>query len=197
MFSVATALPARMTLAQSSGIDSNLGGGDTALADAILATPNRRTPVFPDNDLATTPGLEQPAVAPQFALNILTPALFNSNAQAASAGGAKTLEFNPSVRLGWAGELPGLPIRVSGEASLETDRYLNAGGADANYIRPAARAQYVNPDDDQDYSPFASYASEFDFNSAFSRHTYTDQNLNLGIDKVFNFDGGFNRVPTR
>ena len=194
---VATMLPTLPASAQSRGINPNLGAGDNALADAILATPNRRTPIFPDNDLATTPGLEQPASTPQFTLNILTPALFNSNAQAVSAGGAKTLELNPSVHLGWAGQIPDLPIRVSGEASLETDRHLNAVDTEANYIRPAARAQYVNPNDDQDYSPFVSYASELDFNSAFSRNTYSDQNLNLGIDKVFNFDSDFNRVLAR
>ena len=183
--------------AQSPSTNAGISDNGSALFDAILATPNPKTPTIPDNDLATAPGLEGLASPPQFTLNILTPALFNSNAQAVSAGGAETLELNPSVHFGWAGQIPNFPIRVSGEASLEIDRYLNAGDADANYIRPAARAQYDNPDDDQDYSPFVSYASELDFKSAFSRNTYADQNLNLGIDKVFNFDSDFNRVLAR
>jgi hypothetical protein len=173
---------------------TNAGISDTgsALVDAILATPNPITPTVPDNDLATTPGLEGPASTPQFTLNFLGPALFNSNAQALSSGGAKTLELNPSFRLGWASQVLGSPVRVSSDVGFETDRYLNAASANINDVRPSLRAQYVNLNDDQDYSPFVSYTSEVDFDSA---SPYREQNLNLGVDKVFNFDSGFNRLP--
>ncbi len=78
------------------------------------------------------------------------------------------------------------------ESRFETDRYLNAASADINDVRPSLRAQYVNLNDDQDYSPFVSYTSEVDFDSA---SPYREQNLNLGVDKVFNFDSGFIRLP--
>ena len=68
--------------------------------DAILATPNYRTPVLPDSALATAPGLEQAVPTPQFRLNALAPALYNSNAQFLISGGSKTLEGSPLVRLG-------------------------------------------------------------------------------------------------
>jgi len=47
--------------------DSNIGleGGHGGLSDAILATPNRKTPVPQDNMFATAPGATQPAPAPQ------------------------------------------------------------------------------------------------------------------------------------
>ena len=85
--------------------------------DAILATPNYRTPVLPDSALATAPGLEQAVPTPQFTLNALAPALYNSNAQFLSSGGSKTLEGSPLVRLGWASQLFDTPIRVSGAAA--------------------------------------------------------------------------------
>jgi hypothetical protein len=87
------------------------------------------------------------------------------------------------------------PIRVSGAASLETERFVNAPDAAIDYIRTSARAQYINLENDQDYSPFLSYVPRLDFAPTFANNFATRQDLNLGIDKVFNFDGHFNRVP--
>jgi len=79
-------------IAQTANSNAGLEGGQDGLFDAILATPNYRTPVLPDSAIATTPGLEQAVPAPQFTLNVLAPALYNSNAQflssLASAGRA-------------------------------------------------------------------------------------------------------------
>ena len=105
------------------------------------------------------------------------------------------MEGSPLVRLGWASQLFDTPIRVSGAASLETERFVNAPGAAIDYIRTSARAQYINPENDQDYSPFLSYVPRLDFDPTFANNFATRQDLNLGIDKVFNFDGDFNRVP--
>ena len=182
-------------IAQTANSNAGLEGGQDGLFDAILATPNQKTPVPQDNLFATAPGVEQAARTPQFTLNILAPALFNSNAQFLSSGGSKTLEGSPVVRLGWASQLFDTPIRISGAASFETERFVNAPGAAIDYIRPSARAQYINPLDDQDYSPFLSYVPRLDFDPTFANNFATRQDLNLGIDKVFNFDGAFNRVP--
>ena len=175
---------------------AGLEGGQDGLFDAILATPNYRTPVLPDGGIATAPGLEQPVPVPQFTLNVLAPALYNSNAQFLSSGGSQTLEGSPLVRLGWASQLFDTPIRVSGAASLETERFVNAPGAAIDYIRTSARAQYTNPQDDQDYSPFLSYVPRLDFDPTFANNFATRQDLALGLDKVFNFDGALNRIPT-
>jgi len=98
----------------------------------------------------------QAARTPHFTLNILAPAFYNSNAQFLTSGGSQALEGSPVIRLGWASQLFDLPIRVSGAASLETERFTSAPGAAIDYIRTSARAQYINPQNDQDYSPFLS-----------------------------------------
>jgi hypothetical protein len=192
---IAIATQAEFAIAQTANSNAGLEGGQDGLFDAILATPNQKTPVPQDNMFATAPGVEQAARTPQFTLNVLAPALFNSNAQFLSSGGSKTLEGSPLVRLGWASQLFDTPIRVSGAASFETERFVNAPGAAIDYIRPSARAQYINPQDDQDYSPFLSYVPRLDFDPTFANNFATRQDLTLGIDKVFNFDGDFNRVP--
>jgi len=181
--------------AQTANSNAGLEGGQDGLFDAILATPNYKTPVLPDSAIATTPGLEQVAPAPQFTLNVLAPALFNSNAQFLPSGGSKAFEGSPLVRLGWASQLFDTPIRVSGAASFETERFVNASDAAIDYIRPSARAQYINREDDQAFSPFLSYVPRLDFDPTFANNFATRQDLNFGIDKVFNFDGAFNRVP--
>jgi hypothetical protein len=187
--------PAAPTIAQTANSNAGLAGGQDNLFDAILATPNYRTPVLPDSGIATTPGLEQPAPTPQFTLNVLAPALFNSNAQFLPSGGSKAFQGSPLVRLGWASQLFDTPIRVSGAASFETERFVNGPGAAIDYIRPSARAQYINPENDQDYSPFLSYVPRLDFDPTFANNFATRQDINFGINKVFNFDGAFNRVP--
>jgi hypothetical protein len=181
--------------AQTANSNAGLQGGQDGLFDAILATPNQKTPVPQDNMFATAPGVEQAARTPQFTFNVLAPALYNSNAQFLNSGGSKTLEGSPLVRLGWASQLFDTPIRVSAAASLETERFVNAPGGAIDYIRPSARAQYINPENDQDYSPFLSYVPRLDFDPTFANNFATRQDLTLGIDKVFNFDGDFNRVP--
>jgi hypothetical protein len=105
------------------------------------------------------------------------------------------LEGSPLVRLGWASQLFDTPIRLSAAASLETERFVNAPGAAIDCIRPSARAQYTNPQDDQDFSPYLSYVPRLDFDPTFSNNFATRQDINFGIDKVFNFDGAFNRLP--
>src|SRR6516162_10092092 len=192
---IVTAIQAGQANAQTANSNAGLEGGQDGLFDAILATPNYRTPVLPDGGIATAPGLEQAVPAPQFTLNVLAPALYNSNAQFLSSGGSQTLEGSPLVRLGWASQLFDTPIRISGAASMETERFVNAPGAAIDYIRTSARAQYINPENDQDYSPFFSYVPRLDFDPTFANNFATRQDLNLGIDKVFNFDSDFNRVP--
>jgi hypothetical protein len=115
----------RPTSAQTANSTAGLFGGQDSMFDAILATPNYKTPVLPDSALATAPGLEQAVPAPRFTLNVLAPALYNSNAQFLNSGGSKTLQGSPLVRLGWVSQLFGTPIRVSGAASLETERFVN------------------------------------------------------------------------
>lgn len=180
-------------LAQPGG-NSGLGG-DAGLIDAILATPNYKTPVLQDNVFATAPGLEQAARTPQFTLNALAPLLFNSNPEFRGSGGPQSFQGSPVARLGWASQLFGTPLRLSGAAGLEFERYPGANAASIDFFRSSARLQYVPPGDDQAFSPFFSYVPRMDFEPTLANNFATRQDLNLGVDKVFNFDGSFHRLP--
>src|SRR5262249_34425168 len=109
---IAVLTPAGTSSAQTASSNAGLDGGQDNLFDAILATPNYRTPVPQDNAFATAPGVEQAARTPHFTLNILAPAFYNSNAQFLTSGGSQALEGSPIIRLGWASQLFDLPIRV-------------------------------------------------------------------------------------
>ena len=190
---VAAAMRAAPAPAQPSGNAGLIG--DEGLLNAILATPNYKTPVLPDNLLATAPGLERAAPAPQFTLNAVVPLLFNSNPEFRSCCGPQSFQGSPVARLGWASQLFGTPLRLSGAAALEFERYPGANAASVDYFRSSARLQYVPPGDDQAFSPFFSYVPRMDFEPTLADNFETRQDLNLGVDKVFNFDGSFHRVP--
>jgi hypothetical protein len=57
------AAQAGVAIAQTANSNAGLEGGQDGLFDAILATPNYKTPGLPDSGLATAPGLEQAAPA--------------------------------------------------------------------------------------------------------------------------------------
>jgi hypothetical protein len=52
---------AEFAIAQTANSNAGLEGGQDGLFDAILATPNRKTPVPQDSNSATAPGVEQAA----------------------------------------------------------------------------------------------------------------------------------------
>jgi len=144
--------------------------------DARRRFPTWRAPAFSTRSLVRSAGR----------------AILSLAATATLLAAQSAIAQTPSTNAGISDSGSGSPVRVSGDVGFETDRYLNAASADINDVRPSLRAQYVNLNDDQDYSPFVSYTSEVDFDSA---SPYREQNLNLGVDKVFNFDNGFNRLP--
>ena len=132
-----TAVQDRFAIAQTANSNAGLQGGQDGLFDAILATPNYKTPVLPDSGIATAPGLEQAVPAPQFTLNVLAPALYNSNAQFLSSGGSQTLEGSPLVRLGWASQLFDTPIRLSAAPLVRDDRSRKPTEAAPRWGNPA------------------------------------------------------------
>jgi hypothetical protein len=131
---IVTTIQIEQAIPQTANSNAGLQGGQDGMFDAILATPNYMTPVCRTALSQPRPGLEKAVPTPQFKLNVLAPALYNSNAQFLSSGGSKTLEGRPLVRPGWASLLFDTPIRVSGAASLETERFVNAPGAAIDYI---------------------------------------------------------------
>lgn len=163
-------------------------------SDALLATPDYVTPVPQDNLIATAPGLEQQTPRPQVTVNVLAPIFYNSNAAFAPSNGIQALEGSPIVRVTVADQLGNLPIRISAGSSVEWDRFANAPSADWDKVRPFLRLQYVDSANDQAFSPYFAYVTRIDFDPTLSRQFATRQDLNLGVNKVWNFDRDFNRV---
>ena len=61
---LATAIAAGFAIAQTANSNAGLHGGQDGLLDAILGTPNRKTPVPQDNTFATAPDATRVAPAP-------------------------------------------------------------------------------------------------------------------------------------
>ena len=169
----------------------------TARYDAIFATPGR-TPVPQDNVFATAPGLEQQVRRSQFTFNILAPFNYNSNAEAANVGGTQTAEFSPRVGLAWSTPVFDMPLRFSANLFAESDRFTQPAAYGANFdkLGGSARLQYIDPENDQGYSPYIAYAPRMDFDTTFGPWFATRQDLNVGFNKRFNFDGNFQRAPS-
>lgn len=94
-----------------------------------------------------------------------------------------------------ADQLANLPIRISAGTSVEWDRFANASSANWDKVRPFLRLQYVDATNDQAFSPYFAYVTRMDFDPTLASRFATRQDLNLGVNKVFNFDGNFARVP--
>ena len=73
-----------------------------ALADALLATPNRETPVPDVNLFATAPDVTEATTRlGTIRLNALPPLYYASNAEGVGSGGSTSAEANPEVN--WSG----------------------------------------------------------------------------------------------
>jgi hypothetical protein len=169
-----------------------------ARIDAMFATPNRYGVVPQDNLYATTPGLEQQARPQRFTFNILVPIAFNSNPEElnpAFGGGTNTAEFSPVVGLSFASPLFDLPFRVTANVRAEVDRFTQTPSVDFDKVAASARIQYIDPTNDQAYSPYIAYAPRWDFTPFYASWIDTRQDLSFGINKTFNYDGNFRRVP--
>ena len=184
----------RAAMAQTAASDAATDGADFRV-DALLATPDQLTPVPQDNLIATAPGLEQQTPLVRITGNVLAPIYYNSNAESASSGGTQTVEGSPFVGLSIAGQLGELPVRLSSGVNAEWDRYGNAPSAEFDKLRTYIRLQYVDAANDQAFSPFVSFVPRQDFTPTFAVNFATRYDLNLGFNKVFAFDGNFDRVP--
>jgi hypothetical protein len=187
------AAPVSRLAAQSAANDARSDGND-ARADAMFAAPGG-TPMPLDNLFATAPGLEQQARRSQFTFNILAPIFFNSNAEAANTGGTPSAEISPIIGLSWSSPFFQSPFRISANFRAEVDRFTQASSVDFDKLAGSLRLQYVDATNDQAFSPYFAYAPRMDFNATFRERFATRHDLNLGFNKIFNFDGSFQRVP--
>lgn len=169
--------------------------GQEFLFDVLYGMPSSEDPIIGESMLSTAPGAEQQAPTPMFYFRILAPLNYTSNAEALSDGGTETVEGSPEVRLGFASQIAELPLRFSTSVAVEMDRFTASNSAEFDKIRPRAQLQYVDANDDQAFSPFIGFSPRLDFSPTFDDNFATRYDLNLGVNKAFNFDGDFNRVP--
>ena len=177
--------------------------GNAARYDMMFGTPDRSGTAPLDNIFATTPGLERQVQRSQFTINGLVPIFYNSNADLAPVSGpvgTNSAEFSPILGVSWSTPVFDLPVRFTANVRAEVDRFTQAwqpSVSDANFDKVAlsGRLQYVDPTNDQNFSPYFAYAPRFDFDPFFRERFATRQDLNLGVNKIYNFDAGFKRVP--
>jgi hypothetical protein len=168
---------------------------EDALRDAMLATPNAATPTPLSNLYATAPGLEKQIAVPQVSANVLLPLGWNSNADEVSHGGTASGEASPFANLSWATPVGTLPLRVTLSGFAESDRYFRTPDFNLDKTGLSARLQYVDPNNDQAFSPYFTFAPRWDFLPIFENQISARQDFNLGFNKRFNFDGNFRQIP--
>jgi hypothetical protein len=168
--------------------------GNAARNDALFGTPNVNTPSPQTNLFATTPGLEQQARRSQFTITGLVPLFFNSNAEALTTGGTNSAEFSPLLGISWSTPVLDLPLRFTANVRAEVDRYTQAPTVDFDKLAVSGRLQYVDPNNDQAYSPYIAYAPRWDFAPFYKSWRATRQDLNFGVNKTFNYNASFQRV---
>lgn len=187
--------PATAALAQIGARLDAQSDSEDALKDAMLATPNAATPQPLSNLYATAPGLEKQISVPQVRANVLLPLGWNSNADEVSHGGTSSGETSPFANLSWATPVGNLPLRATLSGFTESDRYFRTPEFDLDKMGLSARLQYVDPNNDQAFSPYVTFAPRWDFSPTFGSQLSARQDFNLGFNKRFNFDSNFRPIP--
>jgi hypothetical protein len=170
-------------------------GGDAqdARSDAMMATPNRATPTPQDNLYATAPDLEAQIAAPRFGANLLLPFGWNSNPAELARGGPTSWGTSPNGSLSFTAPL-GANLRFTASGFGEANSYFSASDVNRNRLGASARLQWVDPNDDQAFSPYAAFAPRWQYAAPESGYQEQRQDYNLGFNKRFNFDGGFHPI---
>ena len=170
--------------------------GDAADArnDAVLAMPNLSTPAPLTNLYSTAPGLEEQIPSAQLSAGFFGPLGWNSNPRELSSGGPTSWETTPLGNVSLSAPI-GAPFRVTFAGFGELNRYFSASDVNLDRLGGSARLQYVDPNNDQAFSPYVAYAPRWQWALPDSGLNETRQDFNIGFNKRFNLDGSFNLVP--
>ena len=183
--------------AQAVGDRSDAGvDADDARTDALLGTLNLSTPGTFGNLYSTAPGAEQQVERPQIRANVLAPLNYDTNPLELGSGSPSTWGTFPVANLSAAAPLgDGLPFRVSVSARSEFKRFFSEPDADIDRLTFSGRIQYVDPHNDQAWSPYFAITPRFSYLPTFSDQTEARQDFNLGFNKAWHFDGAFQLIP--
>lgn len=190
-FVAAVASPLAPAFAQAQRGDIGSDASD-ARTDAMFAMPNLATPAPLDNLYATSPDLEAQIPAPRLGANLLGPLGWDSNAEQFQRG-TPTWETSPLGNVSLSGPI-GAPFRFTVTGVGEVKSYFSASDVDVQRLGGAARLQYVDPADDQAFSPYAAISPRQQWAMQESGLNEVRTDFNLGFNKRFNFDGDFRRV---
>jgi hypothetical protein len=195
VFALSVPFPAA-ALAQAVGDRSDAGvDADDARIDAMLGTLNLSTPQAFGNLYSTAPGEEQQVERPQIRFNALAPLNFDSNPLELGGGSLDSWGTFPVGNLSAAGPVGDLPFRVSVSARSQFKRFFNEPDADVDRLTFSGRIQYVDPTNDQAWSPYFAITPRFSYLPTFSDQTEARQDFNLGFNKRFNFNSSFQLIP--
>lgn len=196
---VAALLPVASAMAQTAGAsndsntDQEVSDFHDAMEDAAMAT-GGASPVPQTNLFATAPAQEQPAPRQPFTANILVSAWWNSNANESNNHPIGTLDWKADARLTYTTNV--IPeLRLSVQARVDTEQYTEYNRRNINFTRQNVRFQYVNPNDDQAFSPFVAFAPRQDYQPFYADLISYREDLNVGVQKRFNFDASFRQLP--
>ena len=180
-------------LAQAQRQDAGSEAED-ARTDAMLAMPNLSTPAPLSNLYSTAPGLEEQIPAPRIGASFLAPFGWNSNAEEVSHSGPQSWETSPWGNVSLSAPI-GAPFRFTATTFGDLNRYFSASIANVDRIGGSARLQYVDPTNDQAFSPYVAVAPRWQYASPNSGLNETRQDFNIGFNKRFNLDSAFQLVP--
>lgn len=183
-------------LGQAVGDQSDAGiDADDARTDALLGMlyPGTSAPV--DNLYATAPYAEQ-QVAPQVRLNAMLPINYDSNPLELGSGSPGSWGTFPVANLSAVTPLGySMPFRISISARSQFKRFFNESNADIDRVSLSGRIQYVDPSNDQAWSPYFAIAPRWSFLPTYAYETEARQDFNLGIQKSWHLDSSFQRIP--
>ena len=196
VLAVALAIGTAPAVAQAVGDRSDAGvDADDARIDALLGTLNLSTPQPFDNLYSTAPGAEQQVARPQVRFNGLLPLNWDSNPLELGSGSDASWGTFPVGNLSAAAPVGDLPFRVSVSARSEFKSFFNEPDADIDRLTFSGRIQYVDPTNDQAFSPYFAITPRFSYLPTFSDQTEARQDFNFGFNKSFHFNRSFELIP--
>lgn len=183
-------------LAQAAGDRSDAGvDADDARIDAMLGTLNLSTPQAFGNLYSTAPGEEQQVERPQIRLNALAPLNYDTNPLELGSGSPSSWGTFPVGNASAAAPVGDLPFRVSVSARSQFKRFFSEPDADIDRLTFSGRIQYVDPHNDQAWSPYFAITPRFSYLPTFSDQTEARQDFNVGFNKSWHFDGSLQLIP--